>query len=135
MTGTPKSFKTQSAFREWLEKHHASKSELLVRMFRVHAKHRGIGYREVLDEALCYGWIDGIKRSYDPDSFTHRLTPRKKKSNWSAVNIKRVKELIAEGKMHPAGLAAYEARDKVAVAPYSFENRNVALDAATVREF
>src|SRR5881394_963144 len=129
---TPKSFKTQAAFRAWLEKNHAKVPELIVRMFRVHAKHRGIGYREVLDEALCFGWIDGIKKSYDPDSFTHRMTPRKKKSNWSAVNIKRAKELIAEGKMHAAGLAAFEARDKVAVAPYSFENRHVTLDAASV---
>src|SRR3954468_15639715 len=110
---TPKSFKTQADFRQWLEENHSSKEELIIRLFRVHAKDRGIGYREMLDEALCFGWIDGIKRSYDSDSFTHRLTPRKKKSNWSAVNIKRVKELIADGKMHPAGLAAYEARDKV----------------------
>ena len=93
-----------------------------MRLFKVHASARGIGYREALDEALCYGWIDGVRRGLDADSFTQRFTPRKAKSNWSTVNIKRVQELVAEGRMHAAGLKAFEARDKTAIAPYSFEH-------------
>src|SRR5688572_2233581 len=115
------SFRTQKDFRDWLEKHHDSEKELMMRLFKVHARARGIGYREALDEALCYGWIDGVRRSLDEDSFTQRFTPRKKKSNWSAVNIKRVKELRKEGRMCEPGLAAFNARDATAVAPYSFE--------------
>ena len=110
-----KSFRTREDFRAWLERHHASESELMLRLFKVHASRRGMGYREALDEALCYGWIDGVRRSLDEDSFTQRFTPRKAKSNWSSVNLKRVKELIAEGRMHPAGLQAFEARDATAM--------------------
>ena len=117
-----KSFRTREEFRAWLDKHHASKTELMIRLFKVHASARGIGYREALDESLCYGWIDGVRRGLDADSFTQRFTPRKAKSNWSTVNIKRVKELIAEGRMHPAGLKAFEARDTTRAAPYSFEH-------------
>ena len=131
----PKSFKTQKDFRDWLTKHHASVSEITVRLFRVHAKHKGIGYREMLDELLCFGWIDGIKRRYDDDSFTHRITPRKRKSTWSAVNVRRAKELLAEGRMHDAGRAAFDARDKVYAAPYSFENRNLTWAPEAEREF
>jgi uncharacterized protein YdeI (YjbR/CyaY-like superfamily) len=131
----PKSFRTQKDFRAWLEKNHASTKEMILRLFKVHAKARGIGYREALDEALCFGWIDGVRRGRDADSFTQRFTPRKKKSNWSLVNIKRVRELESEGKMHAAGLAAFNARDKIAVAPYSFENRHVQLDAASAKKF
>lgn len=116
-----KAFKTSGDFRKWLEKNHAKEKELILRCFKVHAKARGIGYKEGLDEALCYGWIDGVRRGLDADSFTVRFTPRKPKSNWSKVNIKRAKELIAEGRMRPPGLAAFEAR-KTGVAPYSFEH-------------
>ena len=129
-----KSFRTQQDFRDWLEKNHASEKELMMRLFKVHARERGIGYREALDEALCYGWIDGVRRSLDEDSFTQRFTPRKKKSNWSAVNIKRVKELQKEGRMCAPGLAAFSARDATAVAPYSFEAKTVELDPALVRK-
>jgi uncharacterized protein YdeI (YjbR/CyaY-like superfamily) len=130
----PKSFRTLEAFRAWLEKNHAGKKELMMRLFKVSAKERGIGYREALDESLCFGWIDGVRRALDEDSFTQRFTPRKAKSNWSAVNIKRAKELIAEGRMRPPGLAAFEARDKIAIAPYSFENRDIVLDAEFTRQ-
>lgn len=123
MPTNPKSFKTQADFRAWLEKHHASESELMMRLFKVHAREKGIGYKEALDEALCFGWIDGVRKSLDADSFVQRFTPRKAKSNWSAVNVKRAKELAAEGRMHAAGLAAFTARDKGATAPDSFEQR------------
>jgi len=129
-----KSFRTQKDFRDWLEKHHAFEKELMMRLFKVHARARGIGYREALDEALCYGWIDGVRRSLDEDSFTQRFTPRKKKSNWSAVNIKRVKELQKEGRMCEPGLAAFNARDATAVAPYSFESKAMELAPAFVKK-
>lgn len=133
---TPKAFKTQKDFRAWLSKNHASKTELMIRLFKVHAKHRGIGYREALDEALCWGWIDGVVRRLDEDSFQQRFTPRKAKSNWSAVNIKRMKTLIAEGKVAKPGLAAFERRERTKPAPYSYENRHtIKLDPALEKRF
>ncbi len=131
----PKSFKTPQAFRKWLGKNHDRKVELMMRLFKTSANHRGIGYREALDEALCFGWIDGVRRALDADSFTQRFTPRKARSNWSAVNIKRAKELTAEGRMHAPGLAVFERRDKIAVAPYSFENRHITLGASFLKRF
>lgn len=131
----PRSFRTPAGFRKWLEKNHASERELIVRLFKVHARHRGVGYKEALDEALCFGWIDGVRKSLDSDSFTQRFTPRKTKSNWSAVNIKRAKELQAEGRMRPPGAAAFAARDATAVAPYSFEARAMSLDPAFEKRF
>ena len=100
-----------------------------MRLFKVHARAKGIGYREALDEALCFGWIDGVRRALDADSFVQRFTPRKAKSNWSSVNIRRVKELIADGRMHDAGMKAFNARDTSARAPYSFEHGPHRLDA------
>ena len=122
MAAPHKSFRTPEAFRSWLAKHHGSDKELMMRLFKVHARHRGIGYREALDEALCYGWIDGVRRALDEDSFVQRFTPRKPRSNWSTVNIRRYKELDAEGRIAPPGRAAFEAHDG-RTAPYSFESR------------
>jgi uncharacterized protein YdeI (YjbR/CyaY-like superfamily) len=130
----PRSFRTQADFRTWLQKNHAKETELTLRLFKVHAKSRGIGYKEALDEALCFGWIDGVRHGLDEDSFTQRFTPRKAKSKWSEVNIKRVGELEAEGRMHEAGLAAFQARGATQEAPYSFENKDLTLDAAAARQ-
>lgn len=124
----PRSFRTPEDFRAWLEKNHDKQAELMMRLFKVHARHRGIGYREALDESLCFGWIDGVRRALDADSFVQRFTPRKKKSNWSAVNIRRARELIADGRMAPPGRAAFEARGATAASPYSFENPPRPLD-------
>ena|SRR5437773_4104357 len=135
MAGMARSFRTREDFRAWLEKNHATENELTIRLFKVHAKDRGIGYREALDEALSFGWIDGVRRGLDDDSFTTRFTPRKKRSNWSAVNIKRAKELEAEGRMHAAGLAAFQKRDATKPAPYSFESPPMTLGAAMERTF
>jgi len=104
-----------------------------MRLFKVSERDRGIGYREALDEALCFGWIDGVRRALDEVSFTQRFTPRKPKSNWSTVNIKRFKELRAEGRVHAAGLAAFQAYDGKQ-APYSFEHSPKTLDAAFVAQ-
>ncbi|MEX2179949.1 MAG: YdeI/OmpD-associated family protein [Gemmatimonadaceae bacterium] len=130
----PRSFRTSAAFRAWLLKNHDAARELTLRLFKVHASHRGIGYREALDEALCFGWIDGVRRSLDEDSFTQRFTPRKAKSNWSAVNLRRVKELEAEGRMHPSGTAAVNAHDG-RPAPYSFESAPRTLAPDFLRTF
>jgi uncharacterized protein YdeI (YjbR/CyaY-like superfamily) len=129
----PKAFKTQDDFRAWLQKHHASKTELILRLYKVHALHKGIGYTQALEEALCWGWIDGVVRSLDADSFQQRYSPRKPRSNWSRINIERMEELIAAGKAAPPGIAAFERRDKIAVAPYSFENRNITLSPAFLK--
>ena len=131
----PRSFKTEKEFRAWLGKNHATETELIIRLFKVHARDRGIGYREALDEALCYGWIDGVRKALDEDSFTQRFTPRKPKSNWSRVNIRRVEELQKEGRMRPPGLKAFEARDATAIAPYSFEAGAITLTPALERRF
>lgn len=124
----PKFFRDASSFRRWLEKHHASAEELWVGFYRKGTGKRGITYKEAVDEALCFGWIDGIRKAFDGERYVNRFTPRKPKSNWSDVNTRRVNELIEQGRMHPAGLAAFELRDAARAGVYSFENR----DAATL---
>lgn len=128
----PRGFASARTFRAWLERHHASRRELIVRCFKVHAADRGLTYRQALDEALCFGWIDGVRRSLDADSFSTRFTPRKPKSYWSAVNRRRAGELLAEGRMHAAGLAALPA-DGTKADRYSFEARTARLPAALER--
>lgn len=131
----PTAFTTSAAFARWLRRHHASEDELVILLFKVHARDRGIGYTEALDEALCWGWIDGIRRAHDADSFTVRFTPRRKRSIWSAVNIRHVKRLSGEGRMQPSGLAEFARRDEALSRVYSFENRNVDLAPAYARRF
>jgi uncharacterized protein YdeI (YjbR/CyaY-like superfamily) len=130
-----RTFRTPQQFRHWLERNHASQAELVLRCFKVHARHRGIGHKEALDEALCFGWIDGVVRSLDVDSFTVRFTPRRPKSKWSVVNIRHATRLEAEGRMHPAGLKAFRARAAIAVAPYSFETSPVVLAPELEKRF
>lgn len=132
MPDMPRAFRTRDNFRAWLAKHHATEKELVVRCFKVHASARGIGYREALDEALCWGWIDGVRKALDRDSFTQRFSPRKAKSKWSHVNIKRFNELKKERRIAPPGLAAFEARD-VYAGLYSFESKPLELDPAFVK--
>ncbi|HET9275583.1 MAG TPA: YdeI/OmpD-associated family protein [Gemmatimonadales bacterium] len=115
----PKSFRSAAAFRQWLAGH-PNKPELIVRCFKVHARNRGIGYREALDEALCAGWIDGVRHAFDADSFTTRFTPRRERSRWSAVNLRRYAELEAEGRVTAAGRAAF-ARRSTGGRAYSYE--------------
>jgi len=127
-------FRTQDDFSAWLKKNHATKTELWVRLYKVHAKSKGIGYREALDESLCWGWIDGVRYSFDADSFVIRFTPRQARSIWSAVNINRIKELIAEKKVMPPGAEAFK-RWGGKPAPYSFENRPRKLAPAFLKRF
>src|SRR5437868_1639560 len=114
-------FKDGAEARRWFHQHHARESELLVGFWKVAAGKPGAGYQAVLDEALCVGWIDGIRKGRDAESFTIRFTPRKPGSIWSAVNIKRAGELIAEDRMKPAGLKAFEARDEKRSRIYAYE--------------
>ncbi len=124
----PKFFKTANDFREWLEKNHSKKTELLVGFYKVDSGKPSITYDESVEQALCYGWIDGVRKSFGPDSYTMRFTPRKPKSNWSAINVERVKKLLAKKLMRPAGIAAYEKLDDKKVKVYSYENAPTALD-------
>jgi uncharacterized protein YdeI (YjbR/CyaY-like superfamily) len=119
----PKFFRDRQAFRRWLERNFDSADELWVGFYKVGSGKASITWREVVDEALCFGWIDSVRRSLGLDSYTNRLTPRKAGSTWSAVNVKRAKELIGLGWMQPAGLAAFEARRPERTGIYSYEQR------------
>ncbi len=116
-------FESPAKWREWLEANHATESEVIVGYFRAGVAKPGMSWKESVDEALCFGWIDGVRRKLDDESYCNRFTPRKAKSNWSEINIARVGELIAEGRMRPAGLAAFEKREAVRTGVYSYENR------------
>lgn len=122
MTAKPKFFATPEKFREWLEKNHASANELLVGFHKKSSGKKSITYAEALEEALCFGWIDGVKRGLNETSYTQRFTPRRARSIWSLVNVKHVERLKKEGRMHAAGLAAYEQRDPKRTGIYAFEN-------------
>ena len=126
-------FRTPTAFRAWLEEHHATETELLVGLFKRGSGKPSITWPESVDEALAFGWIDGIRRSVDAESYTIRFTPRKPRSFWSAVNVNRVNELKAAGRMTPAGLAAFEKRDEQRTAVYSYERAAATLDAAATK--
>lgn len=135
-TGNPKFFRNAQEFRAWLEKHHASAEELWVGFYKKGASRSGISYPQAVDESLCFGWIDGIRKSIDEERYMNRFTPRRRGSNWSDVNVKRIAALTAEGRMHPSGLAAFEARDAARSGVYSFENRDAAtLDPAQEKRF
>lgn len=107
-------FETADDLRRWFVANHETADELWVGLHKVGSGRRSVRWPEVVDEALCFGWIDGIRKGIDDVSYRNRLTPRRKGSNWSAINIGRVVALEAEGRMRPAGRRAFEMRDKVA---------------------
>ncbi|MDP1892308.1 MAG: YdeI/OmpD-associated family protein [Gemmatimonadaceae bacterium] len=117
----PKFFKTIESLRAWFTKHGATKSELWIGYYKKSSGKGGVVYKQALDEALCVGWIDGVVRSIDDACYMQRWTPRKPKSNWSNVNVKRIGELIAEGRVTPAGLAAFARRVPERTGVYTFE--------------
>jgi len=117
----PVFFRTPADFRAWLERHHETADELLVGFYKKGSGRPSITWPESVDEALCFGWIDGIRRSIDGESYSIRFTPRRARSAWSAVNIRRAAELKKLGRMRPAGLRAFEARDPDRSQIYSFE--------------
>ena len=114
-------FESRKAFRKWLEKNHDKVKELYVGLYNKASGRGGLTYREALDEALCFGWIDGVRKNVDDDSYTQRFTPRKKNSYWSAVNTRRFEELQKLGMVAPPGQAAFDARDPSKTQKYSFE--------------
>jgi uncharacterized protein YdeI (YjbR/CyaY-like superfamily) len=128
-------FRSASAWRAWLARHHRSAAEIVVRCYKVHAASRGVTYARALDEALCFGWIDGIRRRLDEDSFSIRFTPRRARSIWSRINVAHAERLIRERRMTKAGLAAYEARDPKRTGVYSFEREGAKLAPGFVRRF
>lgn len=128
-------FRTADAFRRWLDGHHGMATELWVGFYKKASARSGISYAEAVDQALCYGWIDGIKQRVDVDSYTHRFSPRTAKSTWSAINIKRVGELTRLDRMHPRGLEVFQNRDRSRAGLYSFENRPKTLAPALARTF
>jgi len=122
----PTFFPTPAAFRAWLEENHERASELLVGFYKRDSLEPSITWPESVDQALCFGWIDGVRKRIDDVSYTIRFTPRKSSGIWSAVNIKRAGDLIRLGLMRPAGLKAFEARDEKKSAVHSYEQRNSA---------
>ena len=129
-------FATPREFRRWLAAHHASAVELCVGFYKTGSGRPSITWPESVDEALCVGWIDGVRRSIDEASYMIRFTPRRPRSTWSAVNIGRVAVLIAQGRMRPAGLKAFAERTESKSRIYAYEQgKHVALDAATERQF
>ena len=131
----PTFFKTPAELRRWLQRHHGTESELWIGMHRKESGKGGITYRDALDQALCFGWIDGVRKRLDDTSFVQRFTPRKPKSYWSAVNITRANELIAARQMAPPGLAAFGRRDVTADRRYSFEREAATFDRPQLKEF
>src|SRR5215210_1393944 len=117
----PTFFKTPADFREWLERNHASERELLVGYYKKGTGKPSLTWPESVDEALCFGWIDGIRRTIDDESYSIRFTPRRARSTWSTVNVNRVAELTKLGRMQPAGLRAFEARDPKRSGIYTYE--------------
>ena len=133
----PTFFATPDDFRRWFEKHHDTATELLVGFYKKGSGKPSITWPESVDEALCFGWIDGIRRSIDAESYSIRFTPRRARSIWSNVNTKRVAELTKQGRMHATGLKAFEARDPKRSGIYLFEQRQkeMTLDPALEAKF
>ncbi len=131
----PKFFSTPAEWRKWLEKNHDKQKELLVGFYKKDSGQPSITWPESVDAALCFGWIDGVRRRIDDVSYCIRFTPRKTTSIWSAVNIGRVAELTAQELMHPAGVKAFGAREEKRSRVYAFEQKNAALDSKQEKQF
>lgn len=128
-------FKSAVEFRAWLHRNHQTTSELSVRIFKVHAANRGLTYAPALEEALSYGWIDGVRRRVDDDSFSIRWSPRKPDSIWSNLNLAHVARLTRAGRMQPAGLEVFRRRKAHRTGIYSFEQPPVTLGPEYLRRF
>ncbi len=124
----PVFFPTSADFRAWLEVHHATATELMVGYYKVGSGKASITWPESVDEALCFGWIDGVRTRIDEASYCNRFSPRRPGSVWSAVNIASAERLIAAGRMTPAGLKAFEARKENKSGIYSYEQRRAELE-------
>jgi len=125
---TPTFFAKQSDLRKWFEKNHEKQTELLVGFYKVGSGKLSITWPQSVDEAICFGWIDGVRKSIDKDSYCIRFTPRRPTSIWSAINIKKVEELTKQGLMKPAGLASFEKREEKKSRIYAYEKEPATLD-------
>ncbi|HTO16606.1 MAG TPA: YdeI/OmpD-associated family protein [Edaphocola sp.] len=124
---TPIFFSKQSHFRAWLENNHNIETEILIGFYKVNSGKPSMIWSESVDVALCYGWIDGVRKSIDEESYQIRFTKRKHSSIWSAVNIKKIEVLTKQGLMQPAGLASFQNRKESKSKIYSYENETVEL--------
>jgi len=129
-------FETPADYRAWLEDNHDKEKELLVGFYKTKSGKPSITWPESVDQVLCFGWIDGVRRRIDDDSYSIRFTPRKPGSIWSDVNVKKVAELTEQGLMRPAGVKAFEARKEDKSGIYSFEQKDeIKLDDAYEKQF
>ena len=136
VSASPLFFATPADFRKWLGENHVTAPELWVGFYKKSSGRQSITWPESVDEALCFGWIDGLRKSIDANSYKIRFTPRKPRSNWSAVNIRRMQELAREGRMHPAGIRAFTQRAPERSGVYAYENRKSAvLSKAAEKQF
>lgn len=132
---TPVFFKSVHQLRKWFQKNHNKISELWIDFYNVKSGKKGMTYKEAVDEALCFGWIDGIRKGFNEDSYVIRFTPRKMNSVWSNVNTKRIKELIEERRIHAAGLEAFNKRSEEKTGIYSFEQDSHKLSPSFEKKF
>ena len=129
----PKFFRSPSDFRTWLERNHEGAKELWVGFYKKASGKPSVTWPESVDEALCFGWIDGIRKTVDEISYQIRFTPRRRGSIWSAINIKRAKELRKQKRMRPAGLKVFAARIENKSGIYSYEQRRAELEESYSR--
>ncbi len=122
---TPVFFPSPGAFRRWLARHGSTATELLVGFYKVATGRPSLTWSESVDEALCFGWIDGVRKRIDDESYQIRFTPRRPDSNWSAINIAKVEVLISQGRMQPPGILAYSHRADHRSRVYSYEPRGL----------
>jgi uncharacterized protein YdeI (YjbR/CyaY-like superfamily) len=135
VSGKPTFFKSAAEFRRWLHANHDKTSELWMGFWKLASGRAGLTYLEAVDEALCYGWIDGLKKTHDAEAFKQRFTPRRPHSIWSAINIRKVEALKKAGRMAEPGLRAYALRDPRALAALLLRNRDRVLDPAYETRF
>ena len=131
----PTFFATPAEFRKWLKKHHKKETELLVGFYKVNSGKPSMTWSESVDQALCFGWIDGVRKSMGEESYTIRFTPRKSTSIWSAINIKKIEELRKAGLMMPEGEKAFGLRTESKSKVYSHEKESVTLDPVYEKQF
>lgn len=128
-------FKTQDEFRKWLEVHHEKETELIVGFYKVNSGKPSMNWSQSVDQALCFGWIDGIRKSIDKESYSIRFTPRRSTSNWSAINIKKIEALKKAGFMKPAGIKAFSLRKENKSENYASEDGPVFYDSTYEKQF
>lgn len=128
-------FKTQAELRKWFQKNHLKESEAWIGFYNKKSGRQGISWKQLVDEALCFGWIDGIRKKIDEESYCNRITPRKKRSNWSNVNIKRIQELIDADLVSDHGKNVFNTRDLTKQKSASFEQETVEFPTKYLKTF